>query len=84
MLFHHCSPRMVLKKSCSSSLRKCNACTVRFFKIEVCLFPIMSERLNARTRFRAMAEESIPLNSISFGETSSSQPADRELQLEDA
>ena len=41
----------------------------------------MSGRLNARTRFRAMAEESIPLNNISFGETSASQPVDRELQL---
>ena len=42
-------------------------------------------RLNARTRFRAMAmaDESIPLNNISFGDntTGSSQPVDRELQL---
>ena len=80
--FHlFCSPIIVLK-SCSSSLCKCNACTVCFFQylavIEVdCLFPIMLGRLNARTRFRAMAEASIPLSSISLGETShASQPVE--------
>ena len=42
-------------------------------------FLIMLGRLNARARFRAMAEESIPLSSIiHLGETSSSsQPVDR-------
>ena len=84
-----CTPRMIIKPF-YSSLCECNACTVSFYflfftktlvVIEVCLFPIMSGRLNARTRFRAMAEESIPLNNISFGETSASQPVDRESQL---
>ena len=42
------------------------------------LFPIMLGRLNARTRFRAMAEASIPLRSIDLGETSSSQRVDQE------
>ena len=77
-----CSPRMVLNP-CSSSLRKRNACTVCFFKyfavIEaVYLFSIMLGRLNARTRFRAIAEAPIPLSSISLG--GMSQPVDRELQ----
>ena len=41
----------------------------------------MLGRLNARTRFQAIAEASIPLSSISLGETSSSsQPVDRGLQ----
>ena len=39
---------------------------------------IMLGRLNARARFRAIADASIPLNSFSLGETSSS--VDRELQ----
>jgi len=36
-------------------------------------------QLNARSRFRAIAEESIPLRSICFSETLT-QPVDRELQ----
>ena len=50
--------------------------------IEGCLFPIMLGSLNTRSRYRAMAEESIPLSSFSLGasEASSSQPVDRELQ----
>ena len=44
------------------------------------LFLIMLGRLNARTRFQAMAEASMPLGSIGLGELSSSQPVDRELQ----
>lgn len=43
------------------------------------LFLIMLGRLNARTRFQAMAEESIPLSTINLGETSS-QSAARESQ----
>jgi len=39
----------------------------------------MFAQLNARARFRAMAEASIPLSSISLGESSSSEPVDREL-----
>ena len=78
------SPRMLLKQ-CPSSLRKCNAYTVRFLykQIPCCyyLLPIMSRRLNARTRFRAIAEASIPFSSISLDEMSSSQPVDRELQV---
>ena len=35
----------------------------------------MLGRLNARARFRAMAEESIPLSSLSLGESSSSSQA---------
>ena len=46
-----------------------------------CLFPIMLGRLNARARFRSMAEASIPLSSISLGETSSSQPVDDDRRL---
>ena len=68
------------------SLRKCNDCTVRFFykylviiKTDY-LLRIMLGRLNARTRFRAMAEAPIPLSTISLAETSSSQPVDREFQ----
>ena len=45
-----------------------------------CLFQIMLGRLNARARFRVMAEASMPLNSISLDETSSSEPIHRELQ----
>jgi hypothetical protein len=80
-----CPPRIIFKP-CSSSLRKCHACTVRIFLkyllLSRYLFPIMLGRLNARARFRAMAEASIPLSSIGLGETSSSssQPVDRELQ----
>ena len=44
------------------------------------LLPMMLGRLNARTRFRAMAEASIPLSSISVDETSLSQSVDGELQ----
>ena len=44
------------------------------------LLRIMLGRLNARTRFRAMAEAPIPLSTISLAETSSSQPVDREFQ----
>ena len=67
------------------SLRKCYACTVRFFKkiprcYRSCLFLTMLGRLNARARFRAMAEASMPLNTLSFAETSSSQLVDRESQ----
>lgn len=42
----------------------------------------MLAHLNTRSRFRAMAEASIPLSSFSLGasETSSSQPVDRELR----
>jgi len=44
----------------------------------------MFAQLNARTRFRAMAEETIPLNSISLGASSSSEPeVVRELQPHD-
>ena len=50
--------------------------------IEVdCLFPIVLGRLNARARFRAMAEASMPLSSLNLGETSSSsERVERELQ----
>jgi hypothetical protein len=40
----------------------------------------MLAQLNARSRFRAMAEETIPLSSISLSEISSSQPVDGELR----
>jgi len=40
----------------------------------------MLAQLNARERFRAMAEASMPLSTISLGESSSSQRGDRELQ----
>jgi hypothetical protein len=45
----------------------------------IAYFQMMLGRLNARTRFRAMAEESIPLSSISLGGTSSVEPVDREM-----
>ena len=81
---------LVLTLCPSQSLRKCNACTVcfinntlLFFEVDFAYFPIMLGRLNARARFRAMANASIPLSSFSLGETSTSQPVDidRELQL---
>ena len=40
----------------------------------------MLGRLNARSRFRAIAEASIPLRSLCLSETLS-QPVDRELQV---
>jgi len=40
----------------------------------------MLTQLNARARYRAMAEASIPLGSFSLGGLSSSEPVDRELQ----
>jgi len=43
----------------------------------------MLAQLNSRTRYRAMAEASIPLVSFSLGESSSSEPVDRELQPPD-
>jgi len=42
----------------------------------------MLAQLNARTRFRAIAQESIPLSSIRLGETSSSQPVDSDRELQ--
>ena len=77
-----CSPRMVWNP-CSSSLHKCNVCTVRFLILCYYRFGLLISnhvgRLNARTRFRAIAEASIPLSSFNLGETSSQQ-VDRELQ----
>ena len=53
----------------------------RYYRGAECLFLIMLGRLNARARFRVMAEASIPLSSISLGETSSSSNrVDREFQ----
>ena len=55
---------------------------IPYYYVEYLLvFPILSGRLNARARFRAMADQSMPLNSISLGETVLSEPADRELEL---
>ena len=87
--FFFCSPRMVDIKPCffKSTQTQCLHSTFLFYFKYLAVFikaayflPIVLGRLNARTRFRAMAEASIPLNSISLDETSSSQPVDRDLQ----
>ena len=49
-----------------------------------CLYPLVLRRLNARTRYQALANASIPLSTLNLGSTSSrsAEPerVDRELQ----
>ena len=49
-----------------------------------CLYPLVLRRLNARTRYQALANASIPLSTLNLGSTTSrsAEPerVDRELQ----
>jgi hypothetical protein len=49
-----------------------------------CLYPLVLRRLNARTRYQALADASIPLSTLNLGSMSSRsaelEHVDRELQ----